>query len=263
MGCHPINDLIVIQTNIAGHVRVAACRHQDIDNEGFNNPVGLGTGVAQKPADGRCVDDGPTMAMDQTVASSTAWRTELPVLTGRTVTLREPCADDLGPLIDLLSLSDATHFGLDEPISDISAQQLIDRAVRDRAAGLSFMYAITQSASHAVVGLFQVRQLDPTFEAAEWECTLTPSSRGSGVFLEAARLIGSFAFGTIGTYRMEARVLLRNGRANGALRKLGAVQEGLLRRAVRRNSEYFDQVLWSLLRDDWRDHWVSTAARVH
>ena len=108
-----------------------------------------------------------------------------------------------------------------------------------------------------------MRQLDPSFEAAEWECTIAPSSRGSGMFLEAARLVGSFAFGTLGTHRLEARVLLQNGRANGALRKLGAVQEGVLRRSVRRGGEYCDQVLWSLLKEDWGEHWVSTAPRVH
>ena len=109
----------------------------------------------------------------------------------------------------------------------------------------------------------QVRQLDPGFEAAEWECTVAPASRGTGVFLDAARLVGSFTFGAIGTHRLEARVLLQNGRANGALRKLGAVQEGVLRRSIRRGSDYFDQVLWSLLKEDWGDHWVSTAPRVH
>jgi RimJ/RimL family protein N-acetyltransferase len=108
-----------------------------------------------------------------------------------------------------------------------------------------------------------VRQLDPAFEAAEWELTIAPSSRGTGVFLEASRLLGSFTFGTIGTHRLEARVLLQNGRANGALRKLGAVQEGILRRSLRRSGDYFDQVLWSLLKEDWGDHWVSTAPRVH
>ena len=56
---------------------------------------------------------------------------------------------------------------------------------------------------------------------------------------------------------------VQNGRANGALRKLGAVQEGVLRRSVRRGDEYVDQVLWSLLKEDWGEHWVSTAPRVH
>jgi RimJ/RimL family protein N-acetyltransferase len=200
---------------------------------------------------------------DSSVIGVTTWRTELPTLTGRTITLREPGTQDLGPLVDLLSYGDATRFGIEEPTSDVGVQELIDRAARERASGLSATYVITLTGTRTLVGLLQVRQLDPSFEAAEWECTIAPSSRGCGVFMEAARLAGSFAFGTLGAHRLEARVLLQNGRANGALRKLGAVQEGVLRRSVRYAGEYFDQVLWSILKEDWGDHWVSTAPRVH
>jgi RimJ/RimL family protein N-acetyltransferase len=200
---------------------------------------------------------------DSTVNSVSTWRTELPTLTGRTVTLREPAAADLGPLVDLLSLADAARFGLEDPVSDVGVQELIDRAARERAGGISFTYVIVLNATRHLVGLLQVRQLDPMFEAAEWECTIAPSSRGAGLFLEAARLAGSFAFGSTGTHRLEARVLLQNGRGNGAMRKLGAVQEGVLRRSVRRGGEYCDQVLWSMLKEDWGEHWVSTAPRVH
>jgi len=202
------------------------------------------------------------MAGDPSVNAS-AWRSELPTLTGRAVTLREPVCQDLGPLVDLLSLSDATRFCVDEPVTGLAVQELIERAAIERANGISMTYVITQTHTRTVVGLMLVRQLDPCFEAAEWECTLAPSARGSGVFMEAARLVGSFVFGTIGAHRLEARVLVQNGRANGALRKLRAVQEGVLRRSVRRNGEYFDQVLWSLLKEDWGEHWVSTAPRVH
>jgi RimJ/RimL family protein N-acetyltransferase len=203
------------------------------------------------------------MATDPTAIGATNWRSELPTLAGRLVVLREIGSQDLGPLVDLLSLSDSTRFGLDEPVSEVSAQELIERAVRDRESGLSFTYVITLAAARNVVGILQVRQLDPGFEAAEWECTIAPSSRGSGVFLEAARLAGSFTFGTLGAHRLEARVLLQNGRANGALRKLGAAQEGVLRRSIRRGGEYLDQVLWSMLKEDWGDHWMSTSPRVH
>jgi len=203
------------------------------------------------------------MAGEPSVIGVTTWRTELPSLTGRVVSLREPVTQDLGPLVDLLSLGDATRFGMDEAVSEVGVQELIERIARERANGLAFTYVITLAAARTIVGLVQVRQLDPSFEAAEWECTIAPSSRGSGIFLEAARLVGSFAFGTLGTHRLEARVLLQNGRANGALRKLGAVQEGILRRSVRRAGEYFDQVLWSVLKEDFGDHWVSTAPRVH
>jgi RimJ/RimL family protein N-acetyltransferase len=203
------------------------------------------------------------MSGESSVVGVSTWRNELPPLTGRVVSLREPITQDLGPLVDLLSLGDATRFGLDEPVSEVEVQELIERFARERASGLAFTYVVTLATARTIVGLVQVRALDPAFEAAEWECTLAPSSRGSGIFLETARLVGSFAFGTLGTHRLEARVLLQNGRANGALRKLGAVQEGVLRRSVRRAGEYFDQVLWSLLKEDWGDHWVSTAPRVH
>ena len=203
------------------------------------------------------------MSGESSVVGVPTWRNELPPLTGRVVLLREPGVQDLGPLVDLLSLGDATRFGLDEPVSEVEVQELIERFARERAGGLAFTYVITLATARTIIGLVQVRQLDPSFEAAEWECTIAPSSRGSGIFIETARLVGSFAFGTIGTHRLEARVLLQNGRANGALRKLGAVQEGVLRRSVRRDGEYFDQVLWSLLKEDWGEHWVSTARRVH
>jgi RimJ/RimL family protein N-acetyltransferase len=200
---------------------------------------------------------------DPTSLTVLNWRTELPVLTSRTVTLREPVSSDLGPLVDLLSLADATRFTLDEPVSEIAVQQLIERMAGDRSAGRAFAYVVTQTTTRAVIGLALVRQLDPAFEAAVCECTIAPSSRGSSAFLETARLIGSFTFGSVGTHRLEARVLLRNGRANGALRKLGAVQEGVLRRAVRQAGDYLDQVLWSMLKEDWGEHWVSVGPRIH
>ncbi|HVH27552.1 MAG TPA: GNAT family protein [Vicinamibacterales bacterium] len=191
------------------------------------------------------------------------WQTELPTLAARQVILREPVPQDLGHLVELLSAPDATRFGLGEAPTELAVQRLIEQAVADRAAGTAFTYAVTLGSLRPPVGLIQVRQLDPAFEVAEWECTLAPKARGGGVFVEAMRLVGSFAFDAVGVRRLETRVLLRNGRGNTALRKLGAVEEGILRRAARRDGEYLDQVLWSLLREDWGDRWISTAPRFH
>src|SRR5947208_4828028 len=106
------------------------------------------------------------MAIDSTTTSITDWRAELPALAGRLITLREPTAQDLGPLVDLLSIGDATRFGIEDPIAELSVQQFIERVARDRQAGLAFTYAITMSMSRVIVGLAQVRQLDPAFDAA-------------------------------------------------------------------------------------------------
>ena len=50
----------------------------------------------------------------------------------------------------------------------------------------------------------------------------------------------------------EARAAVANGRGNGALRKLGAVQEGVLRRSFLKNGLHLDQMLWSILKEEWR-----------
>jgi RimJ/RimL family protein N-acetyltransferase len=70
--------------------------------------------------------------------------------------------------------------------------------------------------------------------------------------MDAARLTLGFAFDTVGVHRLEARAAIKNGRGNGALAKIGAVREGVLRKSFLRNGEYFDQALWSILRDDWQ-----------
>jgi RimJ/RimL family protein N-acetyltransferase len=191
------------------------------------------------------------------------WRAELPSLASRAVSLREPSLRDSEALIPILSLDAPARFGVDPPVCAGTVRSWIDRALSERTAGIGFTYVITLNGPNKVVGLFHVRQLDPSFEGAEWECLILPSSRGNGVFLEAARLVGSFAFGTVGVHRLEARVSLANGRANGALRKLGAVQEGVLRRSLCLAGEHVDQALWSLLKEDWAGHWVSTDPRVH
>jgi RimJ/RimL family protein N-acetyltransferase len=167
--------------------------------------------------------------------------------------LREPIAEDLPALVELLRLPDASRFGIDGPLNDAAVLAFIERAVFERRAGTGFAFTITLHASSDLVGLARIRQLDLGFDAAEWEITLAPAARGTGVFVETARLVGSFAFGSVGARRLEARVRAENGRASAALRKLGAVEEGILRRSLRRGSDYVDQVLWSVLKEEWGD----------
>ena len=70
---------------------------------------------------------------------------------------------------------------------------------------------------------------------------------------EGAPLVVNFALGTLGVSRLEARACVANGRGNGALRKIGAVQEGVLRRSFFKDGRHHDQILWSILAEEWRD----------
>ena len=48
-----------------------------------------------------------------------------------------------------------------------------------------------------------------------------------------------------------SRAAIRNSRGNGALRKIGATQEGVLRKSFQCKGEYLDQALWTILQDEW------------
>ena len=99
--------------------------------------------------------------------------------------------------------------------------------------------------------MFQVRSLGEKFLSAEWGFVLGSAFWSTGVFEEAAALVADFAFGTLNVQRLEARAATVNKRGNGALTKLGAVGEAILRQALERDGTYHEQLLWSILAEEW------------
>ena len=191
------------------------------------------------------------------------WRRALPILTGDQVTLRELRISDAPTLFAMLSTDEVTRFISPPPTTVAGFERFIAWTQKQRAAGTYICYGIVPNGHEAAVGLIQVRQLEPAFGTAEWGFALGSAYWGSGIFVEAAELVVDFAFDTIGVHRLEARAAVKNGRGNGALRKLGAVQEGVLRRSFFRNGEYIDQVMWAILDTEWLGSRRCFAERVH
>lgn len=181
----------------------------------------------------------------------TDWRQSVPVLTSAGVTLRELELSDAPSLLAMLTSEEVTRFISPPPTTVAGFERFIGWARQQRAAGQYICFAVVPAGMSAAIGLFQVRSLAPDFSSAEWGFALGSEFWGTGIFVEGARLVVDFAFDTIGLHRLEARASVHNGRGNGALRKLGAVQEGVLRRAFLRNGRYHDQALWSILDSDW------------
>jgi RimJ/RimL family protein N-acetyltransferase len=196
------------------------------------------------------MDSAPVAAPATTVVE-TDWRTGLPVLSGTRMTLRELRLTDAPSLFAMLTTEEVARFISPPPSTVEGFERFIAWTARQRSAGEYVCFAVVPHGSDAAVGLFQIRSLEPGFGSAEWGFALGSMYWGSGIFVEGARLVLDFAFDVMGVHRVEARAAIRNGRGNGALRKIGAVQEGVLRRAFLRNGEYLDQVLWSIVSDDW------------
>ena len=189
------------------------------------------------------------------------WRQALPVLTADGVTLRELQLSDAVSLLDMLSTEEVARFISPPPTTVEGFERFIAWTHREREAGRYACFAVVPEGLGRAVGIFQVRAVEPEFGIAEWGFAIGSPFWGTGVFINAARSTVEFAFETIGVHRLEARAAVENGRGNGALAKVGAVKEGVLRKSFLRRGQYLDQALWSIVRDDWRQAkavWGST-----
>ena len=184
-----------------------------------------------------------------TVASG--WRTGLPCLTGNLVSLRELRTSDAPALFSALSSEQVSKFISPPPATVDGFGRFINWAIQQRQSGQYVCFAVVPHESDTAIGIFQVRSLEPAFGTAEWGFAVASEFWGTGIFVDGAKLVLDFAFKVLGVNRLEARAALKNGRGNSALRKLGAVQEGVLRRSFLRNGEYLDQALWTILQDAW------------
>jgi RimJ/RimL family protein N-acetyltransferase len=186
----------------------------------------------------------------RTIASD--WKTALPVMVGSKVTLRELEVSDAPSLFAMLTPEEVSRFISPPPTTIDGFERFILWAKAERAAGRYACFAVVPHGMQTAIGLFQVRQLEPGFATAEWGFALGSAFWGTGMFIDGAEMVVNFAIETAGVLRLEARAAVANGRGNGALRKLGAIQEGVLRRSFLKNGQFLDQMLWSILSDEWR-----------
>ena len=180
------------------------------------------------------------------------WHFGLPTIRCPKLTLREVRKSDAPALLAMLTSDEVADVLSPMPHSVEGFEAFIDEAHHDRTRGNSFCFGVVPDGYEDAMGLFQVRQLEPGFASAEWGFALGSPFWGRGVFTEGAKAVIDFAFGKVGVHRLEARSIASNARGNAALRKIGALQEGILRRSFQRNGRYFDQILWSILKEDWR-----------
>lgn len=196
----------------------------------------------------------------KTTVTTSDWKVGLPVIAGSNFTLRELRIGDAPSLLAMLSTEEVARFISPPPTTVQGFERFIVWAERERRAGTYACFAVVPQGLNTAVGLFQLRSIESGFATAEWGFAIGSSFWGTGLFAEGARLVVDFAIDVIGVRRLEARAAVANVRGNGALRKIGAVQEGILRRSFVRNGTHHDQLLWSILADEWRQHGVRSTA---
>jgi ribosomal-protein-alanine N-acetyltransferase len=178
---------------------------------------------------------------------------DAPILKGAGVTLRELRRSDAATLFTLLTDEQVVKFISPPPTSPEGYERFIEWAIAARPKGRYICFGVVPEGLEEPVGIFQLRLLPGESHVAEWGFVLGHAFWGTGIFPEAARLILAFAFDVMGVYRLEARASVPNGRGQGALAKIGAFHEVRLRQSFKRDGRRYDQVMWSILADEWRE----------
>jgi RimJ/RimL family protein N-acetyltransferase len=147
-------------------------------------------------------------------------------------------------------------------VSDL--ERLIAGAHEMASAGLSLPFAVVAQDSGRAVGSTRYLDYRPADRGVEIGWTwYSQAHQGTAVNPESKLLLLRHAFDTLGCMRVQFKTDSRNLRSRAAIAKLGAKEEGTLRKHMLvRGSTIRDSVYFSILDDEWPAVQTSLAARI-
>lgn len=105
----------------------------------------------------------------------------------------------------------------------------------------------------SIIGESVINEIDWTLRRANFRIALyRAAERGKGIGTWAAEATRDFAFETLKLHRLELDVYSFNPGAERAYTKAGFRREGVLRDAVMDGDSYADDILMSILEEEWR-----------
>jgi lipopolysaccharide/colanic/teichoic acid biosynthesis glycosyltransferase/ribosomal protein S18 acetylase RimI-like enzyme len=135
--------------------------------------------------------------------------------------------------------------GTEGPVSDWEHRRWYESVMDDPAQRI---FLIAQGHGRKPVGALGLRGINWRSRHAEyWIYLGDHSARGKGLAAEASRLLLRFAFNTLGLHRVFLQVNVTNQSAISLYRRLGFVEEGILRAAVFADGRFVDRLLLSML----------------
>ena len=104
-----------------------------------------------------------------------------------------------------------------------------------------------------IIGESVINEIDWDLRCANFRIALYHSTeRGKGIGTWATEVTRDFAFEELKLHRLELDVYSFNPRAEKAYLKAGFKREGILRDAIMDGNEYSDDILMSILEDEWK-----------
>jgi RimJ/RimL family protein N-acetyltransferase len=129
----------------------------------------------------------------------------------------------------------------------------IDNALKRSASGHELAFVVWHKAMDRPVGMTRYLNIEGPHRKLEIGSTwYEPSVWAGAVNPECKLLLMRHAFETLGFNRVEYKTDLRNARSRAAILKLGAKQEGILRKhMIMADGHVRDSVYFSVIDEEW------------
>lgn len=173
-----------------------------------------------------------------------------PVLTGRKTVLRPFTEADADMMWEIIEDPEVVRFTY-EPSTELTPERLRSWYGSRAAAPDRLDLAVTDPATGEVLGEVVLYEYDPDARSCTFRTLIGPRGRGRGIGTEAAGLIVAHGFEELGLHRIELGAYAHNRRALHVYEKVGFVVEGVRREVQRRDSEWADEVIMSILDREW------------
>ncbi|KRD90420.1 GNAT family acetyltransferase [Bacillus sp. Root147] len=132
-------------------------------------------------------------------------------------------------------------------------KRLIESALKAKQEGRELPFAVFDIESHSIVG--STRFLDISLPNKSVEIGWTwyhPSVWRSRVNTECKYLLLKYCFEELKLHRVQFKTDVRNNRSRKAIKRLGAMQEGISRKHMVLPDGYVrDSVIFSIIDDEW------------
>ncbi len=174
-------------------------------------------------------------------------------LDGRAVRLEPLRASDLDALWAVGAFSELWALTVADCATRDDMRRWIEDALEAAARGTALPFTTRWRASGAIVGATRFGNFEGAQRRVEIGWTwITPAHQRSIVNTEAKYLMFRHAFEALGLNRVELKTDALNRRSRAAMLRLGATEEGVLRRhAITATGRVRDSVYYSVIREEW------------